>query len=313
MPQPIPYQGSKRNIAVQILNYFPPGIDCLIEPFAGSAAISVAAAYLGLAQKFHLNDRNAPLAHLLQLVITQPTTLAAQYQELWTAQLGQERVFYDQIRAEFNQTHRPELLLYLLARCVKASIRYNTNGEFNQSPDNRRRGRHPSSMRQELVYFSQLLDKRTIVTNFDFREITAFINPKSDLVYLDPPYQGTSGTRDSRYQNGVDYCELVAHLKELNALAVMFALSYDGIKGDKTYGVELPRELQLHKVFLNAGRSTQSTLLGRNDTTYEALYLSKPLMARLGLSDHWRADKRFQAPMLPTPTPQLQLELPYHS
>jgi DNA adenine methylase len=50
LPQPIPYQGSKRNIATQILKYVPWGTKRIIEPFAGSAAVSIAAAYRGLAE-----------------------------------------------------------------------------------------------------------------------------------------------------------------------------------------------------------------------------------------------------------------------
>jgi DNA adenine methylase len=281
MPQPIPYQGSKRNIAHHILKFIPTSIERLVEPFAGSAAISVAAAYRGLAGKFLLNDRNKPLVDLLQLMIDKPVEIADKYQELWIAQLGREREFYDEIRAQFNQTQRPELFLYLLARCVKASIRYNAQGEFNQAPDNRRKGRHPASMRQEIIELSQLLQKRTVVTGFDFRATLTSINPVTDFVYLDPPYQGTSGTRDARYSSGVRLSDLVEYLEKLNEHKVMFALSYDGIKGDKTYGVELPYTLELHKTLLNAGRSTQSTLLGGSDITYEALYLSNALVSRL--------------------------------
>ncbi len=131
MPQPIPYQGSKRNIAHHILRFIPAGIERLIEPFAGSAAISVAVAYRGLANKFLLNDRNKPLTDLLQLMIDSPVEIADKYQALWLAQLGRERAFYGEIREQFNQTRRPELFLYLLARCVKASIRYSAQGEFN--------------------------------------------------------------------------------------------------------------------------------------------------------------------------------------
>ena len=283
MPQPIPYQGSKRNIAISILKYVPLNIRRIVEPFAGSAALSLAAAHRGLAQEFHLNDINQPLANLLSLIIEQPLEIAERYQQLWTAQLGQERTFYDEIRARFNQTHQPDLLLYLLARCVKASVRYNAQGEFNQSPDNRRKGRHPTSMRREILDFSQLLKGRTTVSSVDFREVTKSVDSEADFVYLDPPYQGTSGKRDPRYHTGVEFCELIAYLEELNDLGVMFALSYDGIKGDKIYGSELPVELRLHKLLLHAGRSTQSTLLGRNDITYEALYLSPALITKLNL------------------------------
>ena len=154
LPQPIPYQGSKRIIASGILKFFPGNVQQLIEPFAGSAALSIAAAYRGLAQKFFLNDLNQPLANLLQLIIEQPLEIADQYQRLWNKQLGQERTFYDEVRDTFNRTHDPDLFLYLLARCVKASIRYNATGDFNQAPDNRRKGRHPVSMREEILGFS---------------------------------------------------------------------------------------------------------------------------------------------------------------
>ena len=56
IPHPIPYQGSKRNLAANILRFFPQKIDRLIEPFAGSAAITIASAYYFKANKFIVND-----------------------------------------------------------------------------------------------------------------------------------------------------------------------------------------------------------------------------------------------------------------
>ena len=284
MPQPIPYQGSKRQIAECILKFIPSEIDRLVEPFAGSAALSIAAAYRGLGNQFLLNDLNKPLTDLLRLIIHEPERISSRYGELWHAQLGREREFYDEIRERFNQTQCPELFLYLLARCVKASIRYNTNGEFNQSPDNRRKGRHPASMRQEIADFSRLLRDKAAILCGDFRQTLDLIDPQSDFVYLDPPYQGTSGTRDARYCSGVRFADLIEYLEQLNQRNAMFALSYDGVKGDKVYGVELPISLKLHKIILDAGRSTQSTLLGKSDITYESLYLSLALTAKLQLA-----------------------------
>jgi DNA adenine methylase len=242
-------------------------------------------------------------------MIDHPTEIAERYRELWTAQLGRERVFYDEVRTQFNQTHQPELLLYLLARCVKASVRYNANGQFNQAPDNRRKGRHPASMRQEIADFSCLLKGKTLVTSDDFRATVSLINSSTDFVYLDPPYQGTSGRRDSRYRSGVAYRDLVAYLEMLNQQKVMFALSYDGVKGDKTYGLDLPSALKLYKMLLHAGRSTQSTLLGRTDITYESLYLSAPLVARLDLHVTQSASRSLHQANPTYPAFQLKLEL----
>ena len=281
MPQPIPYQGSKRNIAAQILSILPSDIDTLIEPFAGSAAISVRAAYMGLAQSFHLNDLNKPLMDLLCLIVNEPDRIASDYERLWHQQLGRERAFYDEVRAQFNATNRPDLLLYLLARCVKASVRYNSDGAFNQSPDNRRKGRRPHSMREDIYAVSRLLKGKTRITSCDFTSTIDHLNSENDVLYMDPPYQGTSGRRDSRYCSGIDMSTLISFLAELNARDAMFVLSYDGRKGSKTYGRTLPESLSLVHVTVEAGRSTQSTLLGQRDVTYESLYLSSALIERL--------------------------------
>ena len=66
--------------------------------------------------------------------------------------------------------HQPHHLLYLLARCVKASIRYNTDGDFNQSPDNRRKGMHPATMRQNIGP-PRNSERQTTIHALDYREI----------------------------------------------------------------------------------------------------------------------------------------------
>src|SRR2546426_570991 len=86
VPQPFPYQGSKRNLAAAILAYFPEGIGTLIEPFAGSAAITLAAAARDLADNFLINDFNKPLAELWRAIVNSPQKLAHQYEALWRAQ-----------------------------------------------------------------------------------------------------------------------------------------------------------------------------------------------------------------------------------
>ena len=46
---------------------------------------------------------------------------------------------------------------------------------------------------------------------------------------------------------------------------------------EKQYGEDLPKELGLRKIMLTAGLSSQSILLGKKETTVEALYLSRNL------------------------------------
>jgi DNA adenine methylase len=112
VPHPIPYQGSKRGLAPVVLSYFPAGIQRLVEPFAGSAAISLAAAHRRLAERFWINDAHAPLIALWREIIDRPEALAAGYARLWQAQHGREQTFYDAVRSKFNATHKPEFFLY---------------------------------------------------------------------------------------------------------------------------------------------------------------------------------------------------------
>ena len=278
LPHPIPYQGSKRNLAADILRYFPADVETLHEPFAGSAAITLAASASGLARSYCINDLNKPLMDLWRAIILSPAEIARQYNELWHGQLSDPKSFYLRAREDFNRTGRPDLFLYLLARCVKGSVRYNLRGEFNQSPDNRRKGMRPETMRHQVLGASQLLKGKTAVMSQNYRDVVARAT-RRDLVYMDPPYQGVCGNRDTRYLESVQFCEFVGVLADLNRKGIRYLVSYDGRTGDRVYGLRLPDELDLTLIELHAGRSTQSTLLGRNDITVESLYVS-PALAR---------------------------------
>jgi len=287
VPHPIPYQGSKRHLASQILAYFPRHIDTLIEPFAGSGAITLAAASRGLAKRFRLNDLNGPLMDLWRMIVEEPHKLAKQYEIVWRAQHGDRRDYYDKIRDEFNRTRRPHHFLYLLARCVKAAVRYNAHGEFNQSPDNRRMGALPETMREQILGASIFLRGKTELSTEDYR--TAMARARSgDLIYLDPPYQGVCGERDPRYLKGVLFDEFVEAVEVLNGRDISYIVSYDGRTGDKVHGRPLPRDLRQKHIELDAGGSSQETLLGRTAVTYESLYLSPALAERLRLSRSYR-------------------------
>ena len=280
-PHPFPYQGSKRNIASDILQYFPSSINTLFEPFAGSAAISIAAAMRGRAKRFYINDLNKALVDLLKKIVEEPQIITDQYETLWTSQLDNPRLYYDDIREKFNLTGRSDYLLYLLARCVKGSIRYNANGEFNQSPDNRRKGMRPKTMRENILGVSHLLKGKSIFSSRNYRDVLELSTP-DDLVYMDPPYQGVCGNRDTRYLAGIQFCEFVAELEELNNKSIKFIISYDGRTGKKMHGKKLPDHLELTHIEIEAGRSSQETLLGRNASTVESLYLSPALIDKIG-------------------------------
>ncbi len=276
VPHPIPYQGSKRQLAAVILSYAPRHASRLVEPFAGSAALTLAAAKGGRAAAFWINDAHSPLAALWREIVGNPEELLHGYSRLWNEQIGRERDYYDEVRERFNNGQGTADFLYLLARCVKAAIRYNGAGEFNNSPDNRRRGATPAAMAERVQGASKLLRKRTTVTSLDYREVLADCGP-DDLIYMDPPYRGVCGRRDARYCPTVDHEQFCDSLAELNRQGCRWIVSYDGRSGDKVYGRPLPASLGCLHVELDAGRSTQATLLGRECRTVESLYVSPAL------------------------------------
>lgn len=283
VPHPISYQGSKRAFANSIIAYFPRDADKLIEPFAGSAAVTLAVAYYGKVKTFFISDINQALVNVWDEILHRPHALARAYEELWRAQLGQERVFYDRVRTQFNQTQRADYFLYLLARCVKASVRYNPEGEFNQSPDNRRNGTRPTTMRARILGASRLLGGRTELACVDYTIALARAT-SLDIVYMDPPYQGVCEGKDKRYirSQTFEVDSFLDILLSLNHRGISFILSYDGRTGEKRFGRPLPESLRLMRLEIEVGKSAQATLLGRNATTVESLYLSPALCDRIG-------------------------------
>lgn len=276
VPHPIPYQGSKRRLAPAILSLVPDfGYTRLVEPFAGSAAVTLAAASQRRFRSFLLGDALEPLARLWEAIIHDPASIAKGYELMWNREQKTPIEGFYEIRAEFNVDRDPGKLLYLLARCVKNSVRFNPAGYFNQSPDKRRKGTHPRTMEAELLAAHQVLHGKCLVAHSDFWQ--QFEQARTgDFFYLDPPYQGTSDGRDRRYIAGISRKRMIEGLSILHRKHIPFILSYDGSCGGRSYGEPLPEEIA-HRILLDVGRSSQATLNGRDETTIESLYVSHDL------------------------------------
>lgn len=280
IPHIVQYQGSKRKLAPQIMQYMPERFDRLIEPFAGMAAISVAVAHGKRTDNFYINDLNAPLINMLEEAVEHPQKLIDDYSSVWNEQFSYDdhvQHFYT-VRDRFNSgDETPANMLYLLARCVKGAVRYGKNGNFNQSPDKRRHGTNPETLAPNVYAISNLLKGKTTFSSYDYHQVLDMAKP-GDLVYMDPPYQGVSNVRDNRYFAGVPFDEFSEAIKVLDKKGIDYLISYDGECGGKEYGEQLPEDLHCQKVMLNAGLSSQALLLGKKSTTFEALYISEALL-----------------------------------
>lgn len=289
VPHPFPYQGSKRALARAVLTFLPRDTGSLVEPFAGSAAVSIAARHAKLARAAAISDVNAPLMALWRRILEDPQRLADEYESLWHASAPDPRAFFFRRRDEFNRTREPALLLYLLNRIVKGAVRYSKAGDFNQSADNRRLGARPDTVRGRLVRTSATMTG-TVVRSGSYEEQLANAGPR-DVVYMDPPYQGVTNTADRRYLAGLARTDFERALREANDANVSYIVSYDAIRADNKYGEPLDQALGLTHLHLAAGRSAQSTLGGGHAVTVESLYLSPALIGRLdGAWTSWHSD-----------------------
>ena len=271
-PHVVPYQGSKRLLAPAILGVLQTvragqPVARLFEPFAGSAALTLAAAGRSVATSYVLGDGYAPLAMLWQAVLADPAALANGYAQLWAQN------DYAVTRTDFHADPTPERLLYLLTRCVKAAVRFNRQGRFNQSPDQRRRGTQPDRMAAQIHAAHALLAGRTSVHAGDAAQTLAHAQA-GDVAYLDPPWHGTTVGADTRYHAGFAQEALWALIADLHARGVFVLLSYDGWRGGQDFRQAPPASLGLHAHPLPAQRSAQATLLRRTEWTVESLYVT---------------------------------------
>lgn len=284
VPHLVQYQGSKRIIAPEIIKFFPKSFHRLIEPFCGTCAVTILAAMEKKCDKFWVNDINAPLIQLMQECVNNPRKLVNGYNDIWNGQFceGENNIdYFYKIRDEFNNGMKdPARMLFLLARVVKGAIRYNANGKLNQSCDKRRYGTKPEIIANNAYSISSLLNGKTKFSSVDYKDILVMAE-QGDFVYMDPPYQGTSkkdNRHDNRYIQGVEFDEFVKELEKLNNKGIDYIVSYDGKTGDKIIGKPLPEFLGLTHIYINAGISTQATLNGKKEITYESVYISKNLI-----------------------------------
>lgn len=278
LPHAIPYQGSKRSLAPLIGPYIPTDVKRFYEPFAGSAAMTIYAAHHRLADRFIIADSLGHIIRLWETIVDHPHEVITQYRDLWEGQKPGDLAYFNTVRERYNEGGDPVALLYLICRCVKNAVRFNAKGKFTQSVDKRRLGMRPDKMAGSVNAISHLLRGRTEFRTGDWLTTTADANP-CDFIYMDPPYVGTSVGPDKRYHAQLTQDAVASGLESMLDRRLRFALSYDGMTGDKTYGPPLPSELGLTRLLLHAGTSSQATLSGQRAETIESLYLSPGLAA----------------------------------
>lgn len=261
----IKWSGSKRSQSAKIKSFLPDSFNTYFEPFLGGGSML----YATNPSKSVCGDICVPLIDLWKEIRDNPDALADGYSQRWHRLQSDGYTAYYEIRDDFNRKKSPYDLLFLSRTCVNGLIRFNEKGEFNNSLHYSRPGINPEKLRDIIIDWSAHIQGTEFLAS-DYTITTAAARPR-DVVYLDPPYFHTKG----RYFGTIDFDRFLAFLEKLNSKGIKYLLSFDGIRGDENYTVDLPKELYKRHEFILSGNSTFKKVIDKEtEKVLESLYLN---------------------------------------
>ena len=147
----IKWSGSKRSQSAKIRGYLPDKFNTYYEPFLGGGSMLYAINPQGAI----CGDICTPLIALWNEIKEHPEELAEAYRTRWKRLQDEGHLVYYEIRDNFNTNRAPEDLLFLSRTCVNGLIRFNANGDFNNSLHHTRPGIDPDSLKKIILDWSE--------------------------------------------------------------------------------------------------------------------------------------------------------------
>ncbi len=261
----IKWSGSKRKIAPMLAYLLPEAKRCF-EPFVGSGAmLPFRTSEIGMA-----GDVIPELIQLWIAIRDEPELTIQEYDRRWRQLQNEGHTAYYQVRDSFNTTRNPHDFLFLSRTCVNGLIRFNKNGDFNNSLHHTRPGIAPERLSKLIYQWSRYIQDVTFIVA-DYHQ-TLENAQMGDFAFLDPPYNGTKG----RYMpTDFDFEVFYLELARLNRVGVKWILTFDGTAGDRAYESPVPSHLYMIKVGLPTGNSPFTKLMKTSlDPVIESVYLN---------------------------------------
>jgi len=236
------------------------------EPFVGGGAMIP----FRPCQSAVAGDVIAELIALWQAIRDTPERTADEYEQRWQRLQVEGHTAYYAIRDSFNATRNPYDFLFLTRTCVNGLIRFNSDGDFNNSLHHTRPGIAPTRLRQVLRQWSKAIRGVEFIAA-DYHQTLTPVRA-GDLVFLDPPYGGTKG----RYMpNNFDLDKFYAELERLNRIGARWILTFDGVAGERAYSTTIPATLYKERLSLPTGNSPFTKLMKTGiDAIVESVYLN---------------------------------------
>lgn len=179
------WAGNKTAVMPELMKHLPAG-SRLVEPFAGSCAVMMATNY----PQYLVADINADLINLYQRAAQNTEELIACALVFFREDNNAESYYQNRLRFNTDTTltalERAALFLYLNRHCYRGLCRYNLNGQFNVPFGNYKKPYFPHA---EILTFAEKGHRATFICA-SYDETLAMLQV-GDVVYCDPPYDGT--------------------------------------------------------------------------------------------------------------------------
>lgn len=179
------WAGNKTAVIPELKKHLPAG-PRLVEPFAGSCAVMMATDY----PHYLVADINPDLINLYSVIKSASDLFTTIAKGLFSKNNTAEN--YYGIRKEFNHGRqwpaewRAAMFLYLNRHCYRGLCRYNQSGHFNSPYGNYKSPYFPEN---EIRAFAEKAQRATFICA-SYDETLALLQT-GDVVYCDPPYDGT--------------------------------------------------------------------------------------------------------------------------
>ena len=304
----IKWSGSKRFQAEAIAGFFPRKINTYYECFLGGGSVLrelLERIYTGRisCENIICGDLNADLISVFNVFLNDRKGLFEYYRHMY-AELKKLSGFdpvkdkaytkehcrnaqplYYEYRKKYNDMpkdnpERPYIFYWLTRTCFNGLIRYNPKGEFN-TPFHvaGRLGITPEKLEKVFAEWGVRVDMmkgRISFVNKSYDD-TVQNAGRGDVVYMDPPYENTTGMY---FAGGFDTVKMYGAIRRIEKNGAKVLLSYDGFTGDDDRTADVPRDIYKYHTYIMNTRSafkllkSNSAGTSKTDDVRDSLYLS---------------------------------------
>jgi len=205
----IPWAGSKRKQAADIVDNFPAEVNNLIIPFIGSGGeLREILSRVKINGNIIINDINQDLMALWRDLVYRPSEIIDNYERLYNI-INMSGLFYEAVKAEYNNDvsdsddeiinlnniNKHHLLYALIRGSMRGEVKYK-DGKFVSSWG--KRMATPSTVESNIMAWHNALEPFKDRISIYNDEVSKFLFLQmhniegGDLVFLDPPYMNST-------------------------------------------------------------------------------------------------------------------------